>query len=100
MQGQYLAKRTNYLRHSGRDPATINSETLGLFESKWGSLESRMELVPGKEILKKLRTEVETLYHVNLTDIKIIDEFRAEEIPEDLRRLISSLETFRQQATT
>ncbi len=100
MQGQYLAKRTEFLRYTGKDPATINAETLGLFESKWSSLESRMELVPGKEILKNLRSEVESLYHVNLTDIKIIDEFRAEEIPEDLCSLINSLEAFRRQVTT
>ena len=100
MQGQYLAKRTDYLRHSGRDPATINAETLELFESKWNALESRMELIPGKEVLKGIRTEVEALYHINVTDIKIIDEFRVEEIPEDLRRLINSLEVFRQQTIT
>lgn len=100
IQGQYLAKRTDYLRNTGKDPATINAETLDLFESKWSFLASRMELVPGKKILKKLRSEIESLYHVNLTDIKIIDEFRIEEIPEDLRILVNSLETFRKQVIT
>jgi hypothetical protein len=100
IQGQYLAKRTDYLRNTGKDPASINAETLDLFESKWSFLGSRMELVPGKKILKKLRSEIESLYHVNLTDIKIIDEFRIEEIPEDLRILVNSLETFRKQVIT
>jgi len=98
LQGQYLAKRSEYLSHSRRDPATINAETLELFEMKWLTLESRMHLVPGKEILKKLRSEVETLYHVSLTDLKIIDDFLIEEIPQDLRVLINSLDAYREQA--
>lgn len=54
VQGQYLAKRTEYLRRYGRDPATINAETLELFDSQWKTIESRLELVPGKSTIKKL----------------------------------------------
>ena len=95
LQGQYLAKRTEFLRHLGKDPATINAETIELFEQKWIELQSRMCLVPGKMILKGLRTEIDALYHVNLTDIKIIDEFKIEEIPTNLQELIGKLEYFR-----
>lgn len=51
--------------------------------------------MPGKQILRMLRDEVQRLYCVNLTDIKIIDEFMRNEIPSDLIILIENLEDFR-----
>ena len=56
IQAQILAKRGDYLRNSGRDSATLNAETLRTFSERWRNLESRLKLVPGKEVLAKLRT--------------------------------------------
>ncbi|AIQ13396.1 ATP-dependent nuclease [Paenibacillus durus] len=97
IQGQYLARRTDYLKgkKSGMDTATINTETLSLFEEKWTDLNRRMDLVPGKIVLKLLRDELQRIYMVSLTDFKIIDEFTTREIPEDLRDLLFRIEEFR-----
>lgn len=92
IQSQYLAKRSEFLRGRGNDVATINAETIRLFNSKWSNINTRLSMVPGKEILKELRHEIDVLYGVSLTDIKIIDEFRYEEISEDLIKLVKSLE--------
>lgn len=54
-----------------------------------------MEIVPGKQILRMLRDEVQKLYSINLTDIKIVDEFTRAEIPDNLAVLIEKLEMFR-----
>ena len=94
-QSQYIAKRNEFLRSTGKDSATITSETINRFEEKWMNLDSRMEIVSGKQILRMLRDEVQRLYSVNLTDIKIVDEFTLHEIPSDLSRLIQKLERFR-----
>jgi len=94
-QSQYIAKRTDFLQKTGKDSATITRETLEWFDAKWKYLEKRMEIISGKQILKMLRDEVQTLYCVNLTDIKIIDEFTRNEIPNDLVSLIERLEVFR-----
>jgi len=94
-QAQYIAKRTDFLQKTGKDSATITRETLEWFDAKWKYLEKRMEIISGKQILKMLRDEVQTLYCVNLTDIKIIDEFTRNEIPNDLVSLIERLEVFR-----
>lgn len=96
-QSQYLAKRSEFLRNRGKDVATINAATLRDFNLKWNVLDVRLTIVSGKEILKALRTEIEALYGVNLTDIKIIDEFKKDEIPIDLISLINSLEAIRTQ---
>ncbi len=93
--GQYLARRSEFLQRTRRDTATINAETLEWFEGKWGDLATRMEIVRGKEVLSALREHLQTAYQVNLTDVRIIDEFRRDEIPADLLALLEKLEAYR-----
>lgn len=95
LQGQYAGKYTDFHRKSGRDVSTLNVESLRSFDEKWKILESRMEMVCGKDVLKILRAKVSDLYSVILTEIRIIDEFDNDEIPQDLRGLINSLECYR-----
>jgi len=61
----------------------------------WANLATRLSIVPGKEILRLFRAEVERLYSVTLTDIRIIDAYAIGEIPEDISQLIQSLENCR-----
>ncbi|NJN57294.1 MAG: hypothetical protein HC879_07205 [Leptolyngbyaceae cyanobacterium SL_5_9] len=95
IQAQYIARRSDFLKKTGKDAATITTETIHWFDRKWKELDGRMEIVPGKQILRMLRDEVQKLYCVNLTDIRIIDEFICKEVPDDLAILIKNLEAFR-----
>lgn len=95
IQAQYVSRRVDFLKNSGKDGATISAETMEIFEDKWSDITTRMEIVPGKEVLKSLRTEVQSIYSVNLTDFKIIEEFSPTDIPEDLRELLFRLDKFR-----
>ncbi len=95
IQAQYIAKRNNYYEHSRIDQATLTTETINQFNLKWDNIETRMEIVPGKEILQKIRTDIQDKYSVTLTDFRIIDEFSYAEIPNDLIQLIEGLEAYR-----
>jgi hypothetical protein len=95
IQAQYIARRNDFLKGTGKDTATITTETIIRFEAKWKNIDERMEIVPGKQILRMLRDEVQKLYSINLTDIKIVDEFTRAEIPDNLAVLIKKLEIFR-----
>lgn len=95
IQAQYIEKRVNYFGKSKRDGATITYETIRLFESKWDNINTRMKIVPGKQVLKKLRDEIQEKYGVSITDFRIIDEFKRAEIPDDFRDLIKQLEEYR-----
>jgi len=95
IQSQYLAKRSEFLRKRKQDVATINAETIRIFNEKWNDINTRLSVVPGKDTLRELRREIERLYGVTMTDIRIIDEFRIEEISEDFKALIETLERFR-----
>ena len=95
VQSQYIARRTEYLRRTGRDAATIAEETLEWFEPIWGCLETRMEVVPGKDVLKLLRDELQSQYAISLTDHRIVGAFKPKEIPADLANLLRALDAFR-----
>jgi energy-coupling factor transporter ATP-binding protein EcfA2 len=100
IQSQYIAKRSQYLSHSPLDLATITSETMEFFDAKWGKIETRVEIVPGKAVLSALRAYVQENYSVGLTDYRIIGGIKREEIPSDLGDLIRRLEAFRTGNTT
>lgn len=94
-QSQYIAKRISHHQGKGSDTGTISREAIEVFEKLWGNIDSRMEVVPGKTTLRLLRGAIQEDYSVNLSDVKIIDEFEKEEIPADLLQLINDMESFR-----
>jgi hypothetical protein len=97
VQAQFIGKRNEYLKskRSKKNEATIAEEAIEEFERKWKDINTRLEIVPGKEVLSDLRNEIQTKYKINLTDYKIIDEFRESEISPDLLKLLSELEAYR-----
>ena len=95
IMSQLIGKRSDFIRTTGKDTSTVTREVLDSVEDRWANLESRLALVPGKKVLRRLREKLKTHYSINLTDIRIIDEFRTDEIPADLVRLLRNLDTFR-----
>lgn len=93
--GRYVSSYCKFFRNSGKDPATLTSEALTIYDSKWPDLSSRLEIVPGKDVLRAARNEFQTKYGITLTDIRIVDSFRPDEIPLDMVELIRKLDEFR-----
>lgn len=94
IQGQYIAKRVEYLKNTKKDSATIIQETIKWFEKKWKDINTRMEIIPGKHILQNIRSRIQDMYKITLTDARIIDEIKKEEIPKDLILLLNDLEKY------
>ena len=95
LRAKYMAKRTDFLGGKRKDGTTINIETGQMFQAKWKTIESRMDIVPGKDVLGALIEYVQTKYGVNLTQSKIIDAMAIPEIPVDLKNFLNDLENFR-----
>ena len=95
IQSQYIAKRVEFFRRTPQDVATITKGAVEIFDERWGDLEERMCMVPGKSVLGALREEVSRGCAVNLTDHRIVSEFAPEEVPQDLRQLLEGLEHYR-----
>lgn len=94
IQSQYIAKRQDYLRGSGKDSATITKETISWFDNIWSDLDKRMTIVHGKRTIRKLREIIQKKYSVNLTNYQIIDSFSKDEVPISLVNLINKIEKF------
>jgi predicted ATPase len=93
--GQFVAKHCTYFRSSGVDQAIIATQAMERFDCLWGSLCTRLSIVPGKEVLKRIRDRIQGDYGITLTIQRIINAFRKDQIPGDLQRLLDRLESFR-----
>ena len=93
---QYLAVRRTFEKTnaSGRNEATFNEETLAEFESRWKSLDSRFQMIPGKDALSALNTELQSKCGITITPTLIIDSMTADEIPTEVKQLVLNLDTF------
>lgn len=92
---QLLARRYDYLRGDRQDGSKIHKATMAAFESRWSVLNSRLALVPGKEVIRQFRQQVQDRYGVTLTDARIAEAINREDIPADMRKLLTELESFR-----
>jgi len=50
-----------------------------------------MEAITWQSVLRALREKTKSEYGTSLTDYRIIDEFKREDIPDDLHDLLRSL---------
>ncbi|MBI5275907.1 MAG: AAA family ATPase [Burkholderiales bacterium] len=94
-QSQYLAKKLTFHKGSHIDHSTLSKQVMQHFEETWKALPTRLQIVPGKTVLRALREAIQTDVGVNLTDVQIIDEFTPSEVPSDLLSLLARLDTFR-----
>ena len=92
---QLIARRSDFLRSTGVDLGTLAEDLMRDVDARWKRLNSRLEVVSGKHVLKELREQLSVRYSISLTDFRIIDEFRQDEIPEDLAQFLAELEEFR-----
>ena len=96
--GQYVAGFCRFHASKGRDQAALASEATAFFDRRWETMETRLEIVPGKLVLKKLRKILQGEYQITITDFQILDSFRREDVPSDLVDLIQNLDKFRAKA--
>jgi hypothetical protein len=97
ISGLFLSKRSTYEQNKnpGLDQATINQRLLEEFEKMWSDLTTRLEIVPGKEILSQLNKHLQGRYKVTLSATAIIGAMPQEEVPEEIKNIIVELDYFR-----
>ncbi len=96
VQAQYLKRQHPFAKSTERslDDTTVTSRLLSAFEEKWKSLSSRLNLVPGKEVLSRLNIYLQGEWGVTITPNAIIDAMTEQEVPSEMREIISSLGQF------
>jgi len=95
IQGQYIAKRYEFFRKIGIDMSSISADALKEFEIVWNTIDSRIKIVPGKEVLGRLREELQSVYSCTITDSKIIESINKSNATKEILELMAAVEKFR-----
>lgn len=80
-------KRANPLLHS----STSSLAAMNEFDSAWSVFETRMKIVPGKELLSLLNQFLQSEFGCALTPNSIIESYLKINIPDSIKNLISKL---------
>lgn len=93
---QLQAREADYKRRKnpGIDLATITAEASKRFEELWATDQGRMILVPGKEVLARVNSALQTSVGASVSDAQIAAQFAADEVPLDIKNLIDALTDF------
>jgi len=93
--GQLSAHRVRYFDgKTKKDPSTIVSECIKLLEAEWTSLENRLSIVPGKQLLTLFNQKLQIDHKINITPALIIKHINIQQIPDDLVNIIRELDHF------
>ncbi len=94
-RGQYVSKYCDFFKDSGRDRAELTTRALEVFDRKWAKLDSRLEIVSGKKVLRSIRTKLQKDHNIALSDNRIASAYQKEDVPEDVASLVAKLEQYR-----
>jgi hypothetical protein len=96
VQAQYLKRQQPYIKSLNRslDDSTVTSQLLAAFDDKWMELHSRLDMVPGKDVLSKLNTHLQKAYGVTVTPALIIGAMTKSDVASEIKMIIKSLDEF------
>lgn len=85
LAAEYLAE------NRGLGPGGANQLARDTLAANWGSLEHKLAIVSGKDILARLAAWSHEQYGVSLNATKIVRSFRVAEIPDELRDVLRAI---------
>ncbi len=93
-ESQFLTRYVEYGRKErrGTDESTLNKEALAQFRERWSSLPGRLNLVSGKEVLRRLNKKLQGEDRKALTIGYLASQMTGAEIPPELRTLLRQLD--------
>jgi hypothetical protein len=96
VQAQLLKRQLPFTKSTDRklDDSTITVGLLSSFDATWKSLESRLEIVPGKLFLSKLNAYLQEEARINITPALIIDCMLPEDVPDEISQILTAINCF------
>ena len=96
VQAQFLKRQQPFTKSLNRslDDATITSQLLAAFDSTWKNLNTRLDIVPGREVLSRLNAHLQKTCGVTITSNLIIECMSEAEIPDEMKMVVSKLNDF------
>ena len=100
IEAQFVDKYSQYVRRCRKektDGSGLTRVAIKRFRTRWETLEGRLQVVSGKEVLRRLRELVAERFRVSLSDARILEGMRRDEIASDLQDLLRRLDEFSRQ---
>lgn len=93
---QQAALYLSYHRQRRRevDEATHIAEAMSRFNQRWQQLDTRLQMIPGKDFISTLSTRMQRDFGSSLTIHQIIEEMNANDVDHELRDKLQSLSDF------
>lgn len=78
---------------SAIDVSTANRQAREIVDRNWSSLEKRLSILPGKELLNKINAKMQAQYGVSTSAMQLASHIHAKEIDDELVSMIKELST-------
>jgi energy-coupling factor transporter ATP-binding protein EcfA2 len=97
VMSRYLALRRRHERDvgSGAHEDVVTQEEVEAFDRRWSDPMTRFKMIPGKDALSYINRALQEKVGVSVTPTSIIEAMRIEEVNEEAKSLMESLERFR-----
>jgi hypothetical protein len=94
--GQLSSEARRYSRASTpqRHETEVMEQAYAALEATWATFDGRMSAVPGKDALGDFNRRAQEAYGVSVTPTAVISAMLAEEVPEDIRKLVHKINAF------
>jgi energy-coupling factor transporter ATP-binding protein EcfA2 len=94
---QHISNRMRHFdRRTSKDPATVANEAITYVDSEWREVSRRYLIVPGKQMLASLNTQLQANLGISVTSAQIIRNLQETDIHTDLRKILVDLNNFAQ----
>lgn len=96
VQSKLVTQYTRFQRtlRRGVDESTLMTEAIAVFERDWADLESRLRIVPGKDVFAKLNQYLMDRYEISLSIGAVVRAFAISEIPPEMVELVKEIDAF------
>ena len=94
VSGQYIAERARFQRGAGWSQATMAEAALRELEACWTNQKERLQVIPGKEALSRFNQYLQSEFGVSVTATGIVDAIEVDEVPGEVRNLLTELSNF------
>ena len=91
--GQYFNEACRQKENRSKEGFTLFKEIEKIVNEKWEDWDFKLSVVPGKEVMKKLKNKIKMDYNVQLSNENIAKEFKKSEIPTEIAEVINKIET-------
>lgn len=75
----------------GKDPSTAHMEAVAYVRQRWGPLESKLSMCPGKDVLRRFREWCQNEFNVSFGNLALAEALLPNEIDDEIRSILERI---------